>query len=75
MDTPVKFGQPWFIRVAELSKAAVIRRTGFPTTKTFRLKPEAEDWGRITEGEMVRGMLQQGSFLPCGPLSGRPASC
>jgi len=36
---------------------AVIRKIGWPTTaKTFRTKRDAEDWGRRTEDEMVRGV-------------------
>ncbi|EKO3576822.1 site-specific integrase [Vibrio metschnikovii] len=36
---------------------AVIRKTGWPTTsKTFRLKRDAEDWARRTEDEIVRGV-------------------
>lgn len=36
---------------------AVIRKTGWPATaKTFRLKKDAENWGRTTEDEMVRGI-------------------
>lgn len=36
---------------------AVIRKTGWPTTsKTFRLKRDAEDWARRVEDEMVRGV-------------------
>lgn len=39
---------------------AVIRKTGFPTTsKTFRTKRDAEDWGRRAEDEMVRGVYIQ----------------
>lgn len=39
---------------------AVIRKTGWPTTsKTFRLKRDAEDWARRTEDEMVRGLFVQ----------------
>lgn len=36
---------------------AVIRKNGWPTAaKTFRTKRDAEDWGRRTEDEMVRGV-------------------
>jgi hypothetical protein len=36
---------------------ALIRRQGWPATiKTFRTKPDAEDWARRTEDEMVRGV-------------------
>ncbi|MDX9897055.1 MAG: site-specific integrase [Desulfofustis sp.] len=36
---------------------ATIRRRGWPTqAKTFRLKKDAEDWGRRTEDEMIRGV-------------------
>ncbi|WP_196494300.1 hypothetical protein [Alteromonas macleodii] len=36
---------------------AVIRKTGWPTTsKTFRLKRDAEDWVRRSEDEIVRGV-------------------
>lgn len=36
---------------------AVIRKKGWPTTaKTFRTKRDAQDWGRQTEDEMVRGV-------------------
>lgn len=39
---------------------ALIRKRGFPTvSKTFRMKRDAEDWGRRTEDEMVRGMYIQ----------------
>jgi integrase len=42
---------------------AVIRKTGFPTVaKTFRIKRDAEDWARMTEDEMVRGL-----YLKRGP--------
>lgn len=35
---------------------ALVRMKGWPTTsKTFRLKRDAVDWGRRTEDEMVRG--------------------
>ena len=37
---------------------AVIRRRGWPTVaKTFRTKRDAQDWGRATEDEMVRGVF------------------
>lgn len=36
---------------------SVIRLKGWPTTsKTFRIKRDAEDWSRTTEDEMVRGV-------------------
>lgn len=39
---------------------ALIRRVGWPiTSKTFRKKRGAEDWSRLTEGEMVRGIYVQ----------------
>jgi integrase len=39
---------------------ALVRKTGWPTTsKTFRTKRDAEDWGRRTEDEMVRGVFIQ----------------
>lgn len=39
---------------------AVIRKTGWPTSsKTFRIKRDAEDWARRTEDEMVRGVYIQ----------------
>lgn len=39
---------------------ALIRKTGWPATaKTFRTKRDAEDWGRRTEDEMVRGVYIQ----------------
>lgn len=35
---------------------AIIRKTGWPTTsKTFRIKRDAEDWARRTEDDMIRG--------------------
>lgn len=41
---------------------AVIRKTGWPTTsKTFRLKRDAQNWARRTEDEMVRGVYIQRS--------------
>jgi len=37
---------------------SVIRRRGWPTVaKTFRTKRDAQDWGRATEDEMVRGVF------------------
>ena len=37
---------------------AVIRREGWPSVaKTFRTKRDAEDWGRASEDEMVRGVF------------------
>lgn len=39
---------------------ALVRKTGWPTTsKTFRTKRDAEDWGRRTEDEIVRGVYIQ----------------
>lgn len=39
---------------------ALVRKTGWPTSsKTFRTKRDAEDWGRRTEDEMVRGTYIQ----------------
>jgi integrase len=39
---------------------ALIRKAGWPATaKTFRTKRDAEDWGRRTEDEMVRGAYIQ----------------
>ncbi len=36
---------------------AIIRKRGWPTSaKTFRTKRDAQDWGRRTEDEMVRGV-------------------
>jgi len=36
---------------------ALIRRKGWPTTsKTFRIKRDAEDWARTTEDEIIRGI-------------------
>ena len=36
---------------------ALIRRKGWPTTsKTFRIKRDAEDWARSTEDEIIRGI-------------------
>jgi integrase len=36
---------------------ALVRKTGWPTTsKTFRTKRDAQDWGRRTEDELVRGV-------------------
>lgn len=41
---------------------AVIRKAGWPTTsKTFRIKRDAEDWSRRTEDDMVRGVFIQRS--------------
>ena len=37
---------------------SVIRRRGWPTVaKTFGTKRDAQDWGRATEDEMVRGVF------------------
>ena len=48
---------PTIVKTDSGTWKAVIRKTGFPTTtKTFRLKRDAEDWARTTEDEMVRGM-------------------
>lgn len=48
---------PTIVKTPSGTWKAVIRKTGFPTTsKTFRLKRDAEDWARSTEDEMVRGM-------------------
>lgn len=36
---------------------ALVRKSGWPTTsKTFRTKRDAQDWGRRTEDELVRGV-------------------
>lgn len=36
---------------------ALIRRKGWPTvTKTFRVKRDAQNWGRTTEDEIIRGL-------------------
>ena len=36
---------------------AIIRRKGWPTvSKTFRVKRDAENWGRSTEDEIIRGI-------------------
>ena len=36
---------------------AQIRRKGWPTvSKTFRVKRDAENWGRKTEDEIIRGI-------------------
>lgn len=36
---------------------ALVRKVGWPTSsKTFRIKRDAEDWGRRIEDEMVRGL-------------------
>ncbi|MGB8715028.1 MAG: site-specific integrase, partial [Rhodanobacteraceae bacterium] len=36
---------------------AVVRKKGWPTTsKTFRTKRDAQDWGRQTEDQIVRGI-------------------
>jgi len=36
---------------------AIIRRTGTPTVaKTFRTKRDAENWARVTEDEIIRGI-------------------
>lgn len=41
---------------------ALVRKTGWPSTsKSFRLKRDAEDWGRRIEDEMVRGVYIQRS--------------
>ncbi|MDI1350682.1 site-specific integrase [Aquabacterium sp.] len=48
---------PTIVKTDSGTWKAVVRKTGFPTTtKTFRLKRDAEDWARTTEDEMVRGM-------------------
>lgn len=37
---------------------AIIRRKGYPSvTKTFESKRDAEDWAKVTEAEMVRGVF------------------
>ncbi|MGD9758765.1 MAG: site-specific integrase [Comamonas sp.] len=37
---------------------AIIRRRGYPSvTKTFESKRDAEDWTKVTEAEMVRGVF------------------
>jgi len=37
---------------------AVIRKSGWPTSsKTFRTKRDADDWARIVEAELVRGVF------------------
>lgn len=37
---------------------AIIRRKGYPSvTKTFEHKRDAEDWSKVTEAEMVRGVF------------------
>ena len=37
---------------------AIIRRKGYPSvTKTFESKRDAEDWSKVTEAEMVRGVF------------------
>ncbi len=47
-------------RRQEFRYKALVRLTGWPTTsKTFRLKKDAEDWARRTEDEMVRGVFIQ----------------
>lgn len=47
-------------RRQEFKYKALVRLTGWPTTsKTFRLKKDAEDWARRTEDEMVRGVFIQ----------------
>lgn len=39
---------------------ALVRKTGWPTTsKSFRVKRDAEDWARRTEDEMIRGVYIQ----------------
>ena len=38
---------------------ATVRQKDWPaTSKTFRTKRDAEDWSRITEDEMWRGVYQ-----------------
>ncbi|WP_051144406.1 tyrosine-type recombinase/integrase [Nevskia ramosa] len=47
-------------RRQEFRYKALVRLTGWPTTsKTFRLKKDAEDWARRTEDEMIRGVFIQ----------------
>jgi hypothetical protein len=44
---------------------AIVRKRGWPTqAKTFRLKRDAEDWGRRTEDEMVRGCWRPSRIDP-----------
>ncbi len=46
------------VKTAQGKWKSVIRRRGWPTVaKTFRTKRDAQDWGRATEDEMVRGVF------------------
>lgn len=46
-----------FIRTPRGDWKALIRRRGWPTScKTFRLKSDAQDWARIAEDEIRRGI-------------------
>ena len=43
---------------------ATVRKVGFPTqTKTFESKGDAEDWAKITEGDMRRDFFVDKSAL------------
>ncbi|MBA3593363.1 MAG: site-specific integrase [Polaromonas sp.] len=51
---------PTIVKTPSGTWKTVIRKTGWPTViKTFRLKKDAEDWGRRTEDDMVRGLFIQ----------------
>lgn len=46
------------VKTAQGRWKSVIRRRGWPTVaKTFRIKRDAQDWGRAAEDEMVRGVF------------------
>lgn len=46
------------MRTPSGASKAFIRKRGWPTTsKTFRLKRDAEDWARTTEDTMVQGVF------------------
>ncbi len=45
------------VRTPSNTWKAVVRRRGWPaTSKTFRIKRDAEDWARGVEDEMRRGV-------------------
>jgi len=46
-----------FTRTDTGSWKAIIRRKGWPiVSKTFRIKRDAQDWARIAEDEIIRGV-------------------
>ena len=51
---------PTITKTASGTWKALVRKKGYPAAiKTFRLKRDAEDWGRRAEDEMVRGLFIQ----------------